>query len=366
MAKKILSPGQKKRRAITILMVLLTLVAAAVVAVIPTEAEKEARQLEQQHETATATVNAVTDEVSEHRGRKGRKITEHEYSTDYQFSLDGEPMAGHAILSASEYEVLNEGDSLEVWYPKGQPELAMPKMVADRLAVSTPLDRLLPHISLILMIAGAITGVLMVLFGREPKGVLPEGFYSENGWLDVDDKYLVYLTDSHLYSVSIDKKQVGTMQKLYQSGATIEDLLANAGDKYIGIPLSAITEVESHFHKDTITASYQLDGKSDSETLEFLNPAVKRHAAERIAKALPGNLHREEVQKTRLQSALPALVVTALLVAVVFFVDNRLVDIGAILLLLLSVKVLLTRLLKPVALTRWLLPVEAKAVELVN
>ena len=33
MAKKILSPGQKKRRAITILMVLLTLVAAAVVAV---------------------------------------------------------------------------------------------------------------------------------------------------------------------------------------------------------------------------------------------------------------------------------------------------------------------------------------------
>lgn len=66
------------------------------------------------------------------------------------------------------------------------------------------------------MIAGAITGVLMLLFGREPKGVLPEGF-CENGWLDVDDKYLVYLTDSHLYSVSIDKKQVGTMQKLYQS-----------------------------------------------------------------------------------------------------------------------------------------------------
>ena len=124
--------------------------------------------------------------------------------------------------------------------------------------------------------------------------------------------------------------------------------------------------MESHFHKDTIEVSYQLEGKSDSETLEFLNPAVKRHAAERIAKALPSNLNREDVQKTRLQSALPALVVTALLAAVIVFVDNRLVDFGAILLLLWSVKVLLTRLLKPVALTRWLLPVEAKAAELVN
>lgn len=366
MAKKILSPGQKKRRTISIVMVVLTLVAAAVVAVIPTAAEKEARQLEQQHASATATVNAVTDEVSEYRGRKGRKITEHEYSTDYQFTLDGEQVDGHTIISASEYEALNEGDSLEVWFPEGQPELAMPKMVADRLAVSTPVDRVRPYVSWILMIAGAITGVLMLLFGREPKGVLPEGFYSENGWLDVDDKYLVYLTDSHLYSVSIDKKQVGTMQKLYQSGASIDQLLANAGDKYVGIPLSAITEVESHFHKDTIDVTYQIEGKSDSESLEFLNPAVKRHAAERIAKALPGNLNREDVQKTRLQSAMPALVVTALLAAAIFFVDNRLVDFGAILLLLLSVKVLLTRLFKPVALTRWLLPVETKAAELVN
>ena len=72
MAKKILSPGQKKRRTISIVMVVLTLVAAAVVAVIPTAAEKEARQLELQHASATATVNAVTDEVSEHRGCKGR------------------------------------------------------------------------------------------------------------------------------------------------------------------------------------------------------------------------------------------------------------------------------------------------------
>ena len=55
-----------------------------------------------------------------------------------------------------------------------------------------------------------------------------------------------------------------------------------------------------------------------------------------------------------------------LLAAAIFVVANRLVDIGAILFLLLSVKVLLTRLFKPVALTRWLLPVETKAAELVN
>ena len=119
MAKKILSPGQKKRRTISIVMVVLTLVAAAVVAVIPTAAEKEARQLEQQHASATATVNAVTDEVSEYRGRKGRKITEHEYSTDYQFTLDGEQVDGHTIISASEYEALNEGIAWKSGSPRG-------------------------------------------------------------------------------------------------------------------------------------------------------------------------------------------------------------------------------------------------------
>lgn len=366
MAKKILSPGQKKRRWIIAIMVVLTLAVAAVIACLPTAAEQEARQLEQAHETATATLTAVTDEVSEYTGRKGRKVTEHDYAADYDFILEGEQLSGHSPLSAAEYEALNEGDAIEIWFPKGQPELAMPKLVADRLAVSTPVDRLRPYISWILPAAAALTTLLLFLFGREPKGVLPEGFYTENSWLDVDDKYLVYLTESHLYSITIGKNEVGAIQKLYQNGAAIDKLLAEAGGKHVSIPLAAISEVESHFHKDTLEVTYVVDGKTDYETLEFLNPAVKRHAAEQIGKALPPHLNREDVQKGRLQSALPALIVSLLLGAAIYFVHSTLVHIIAVLLLLWCLKVILTRLLRPVALTRWSLPVAPKPAELVS
>lgn len=366
MAKKILSPGQKKRRWIIAIMTVLTLGVSALIGCIPTAAEQEARQLEKNHDTATATLTTMTDKVSEYTGRKGRKVTEHDYSADYDFALQGEQVSGHAELSAAEYEALNEGDQIEIWFPKEQPTLSMPKLVADRLAVSTPIDRLRPYISWILPAAAALTMLMLFLFGREPKGVLPEGFYTENSWLDVEDKYLVYLTDSHLYSISIGKNEVGAIQKLYQNGAPIDKLLAEAGGKHIAIPLAAISEVESHFHKDTLNISYVLEGKTDYESLEFLNPAVKRHAAEQIGKALPTNFNREDVQKGRIQSALPALVVSLVLGAAIYFVHSTLVDIIAILLLVWCLKVVLTRLLRPVALTRWSLPAAAKPAELVS
>jgi hypothetical protein len=366
MAKKILSPGQKKRRWIIAIMVSLTLAVSALIACLPTAAEREARMLEQSHDMATATLTAVTDEVSEYTGRKGRRMTEHDYSADYDFALQGEQLSGHAALSAAEYRALNEGEQIEIWFPKDQPALSMPKMVADRLAVSTPIDRLSPYIRWILPAAAALTTLMLFLFGREPKGVLPEGFYTENSWLDVDDKYLVYLTDDHLYSISIGKNEVGAIQRLYQNGATIDKLLAEAGGKHVSIPLAAISEVESHFHKDTLEVTYVVDGKTDYETLEFLNPAVKRHAAEQIGKALPPHMNREDVQKGRLQSALPALIVSLVLGAAIYFVHSTLVHIIAILLLLWCLKVVLTRLLRPVALTRWSLPVAPKPAELVS
>ncbi len=44
------------------------------------------------------------------------------------------------------------------------------------------------------------------LFVKVSQGSLPEGFYTQNSWLDVDDKYLVLIQADELFFLSLKEK----------------------------------------------------------------------------------------------------------------------------------------------------------------
>ena len=348
MAKTLRSPGQKRKLWIRSSMVLLALLGLTLAYFIKGPAQVAAIERTKHHVAAEATISSLDVTEEEYRGRKGRKKTREVYSVSYEFAVNGVQYQQQHSLSAGEYNELTGKETLQVWFAEQKPEEAIPQIVVEHQARESAVERVIDAGPYIIGLALLLNIVLTLLFGREPKGKLPEGFYTDSSWLDVEDNRLVALDGQNLVSVSFEGKHAADVQKLYQSGAGLAAIIGQVPCKQKLIDLSTVSKVSSEHFRDTIQLTFSADGKESSESLEFLSSTVKEHALKQIARALPSSLRMNVEKLTRLQAARSSLIVALLSAgALYYFLGNVLAVGGCVLVLLWSLKVLLQRVLDP-------------------
>lgn len=349
---KLRSPGQKRKVWIRASMLVLAIVGLTAAYFIKGPEQVAAIKLVKHHNSAQATVASLDQAEEEYRGRKGRKKTRIVYSVSYAYDINGERYEQQLPISASEYDALEGQDSVEVWYADSKPEAAKPQQVVQHLANEPGGDRVFEVAIWFVPVVVVLNLLLTFLFGREPKGKLPEGFYTENSWLDVEDDRLIVLDGTHLLSMSFDKKHRDQVQEIYQragvNGNYLEEILSQVETKRTLVDLGTVSKMTSEHFDDTIRLKYSVDGKEASLSLEFLSATVKAHALQRIARALPANLNMHVEKLTRLQAARGPLVVALISAGVAYyFLDHIWVVALLGLLGLYGVKVGVTRLLDP-------------------
>jgi hypothetical protein len=347
MAKTLRSPGQKRKLWIRSSMVVLALLGLTLAYFIKGPAQVAAIERTKHHVAAEATITALDVTEEEYRGRKGRKKTREVYSVSYEYVVNGEQYQQQHSLSYGEYSELAGQETLQVWFAEPKPEEAIPQIVVEHQASESGMDRVIDAGPYIIGLALLLNIVLTLLFGREPKGTLPEGFYTENSWLDVEDNRLVALDGQNLLSLSFEGKHAADVQKLYQSGAGLAAIIGQVPCKQKLIDLNTVSKVSSEHFRDTIQLTFSADGKESSESLEFLSSTVKEHALKQIARALPASLRMNVERLTRLQAARPSLIGALLSAGALYYFDNMLAVAGCALVLLWSLKVLLQRVLDP-------------------
>lgn len=348
MAKTLRSPGQKRKLWIRSSMIVLALLGLTFAYFIKGPAQVAAIERTKHHVTAEATISSLDQTEEEYRGRKGRKKTRQVYTVSYEYQVNGVQYQQQHDLTSSQYDDLVGNETLPVWFAEQKPADATPKIVVEHQAHESAVERVFDAAPYVIGLALILNIILSLLFGREPKGKLPEGFYTENSWLDIEDDRLVVLDGQYVVSVRFDSKQCDKVQKLYQSGAGLEAILAQVPCKQTRIDLNTVTEVSSEHFRDTISLSFSTDGKKNSISLEFLSATVKEHALTQIARALPASLKMNVEKRTRLQSARASLIVAVISAgALYYFLGNVLAMGGCALVLLWALKVLLQRLIDP-------------------
>lgn len=348
MAKTLRSPGQKRKLWIRSSMLMLAVLGLTLAYFIKGPAQVAAIERTKHHVAAEATITSLDVSEEEYRGRKGRKKTREVYSVSYEYAVNGVQYQQQHSLSSREYDDLAGKESLQVWFAEQKPEEATPQIVVEHQAHESAVERVIDAAPYVIGLALLLNIVLTLLFGREPKGKLPEGFYTEHSWLDIEDDRLVVLDGQQLVSVSFDSKHTDEVQKLYQSGAGLAAIVGQVACKQKLIDLSTVSKVSSEHFRDTIHLTFSVDGKESSESLEFLNATVKEHALKQIARALPDSLKMNVEKLTRLQAGRFSLIVALLSAgALYYFLGNVLAMAGCVLVLLWSLKVMVQRLLDP-------------------
>jgi len=320
---KFKTPGQKRKsfvRGLCIaLFLVITLVGTAGFEYIFADALKPAWK--ESYTPADAVVTSKEYAEEEYVGRKGKTKTRDVYTLYYQFNAGGQTVEGSTTISESDYLGYSEGDAVAVGYDGEEPYLNNDTVA--NIQKSNARNIHVQALTKVAPVSGSVAYVLylflLLTFVRESKDAMPEGFFTENSWLDVDDGYLVAVADGVLQSFKIDKKKVAAVQDAYQSGADFETLkgLAKAS-KLISVPLNEVTGIESAFNSDVLTI-HQGD---DDHSFEFLNRAMKAHALNEIKKYLPEALSHQRQQKARIMAALPSIIVLSLLLALIVYFDN--------------------------------------------
>lgn len=167
---------------------------------------------------------------------------------------------------------------------------------------------------------GLLTNILLgLLFVRESRLELNEGFYSEDSWLDVEDKKLVMLNDHFVAMASLKESQIKTIAQLYQSDANHNELIALLKTNQLKrAVLADITALHSRHDEDLILLA---EGNKEIE-LSFLNHGTKAHALDKLEAKLPLTLVRNQFTRSRLRSAMPRLVILAVLLVTGFVISN--------------------------------------------
>jgi hypothetical protein len=347
------SPGQKRKLLIRVSMIVLAVVGLAAAYYIKGPEQVAAIQLVKQHNSAQATVASLEETEEEYRNLKGRKKTRTVYSLSYTYDVNGTRYEHDQSIGYGEYNALEGHETLEVWYAEGKPDSAKPQLIIENLAREDGLERALFDVAPKLIPALLVLNfILSLLFGREPKGKLPEGFYTENSWLDVEDDRLIVLDGSHVLSLSFDKKQRSKVQEIYQRGGLngnfLEEILAKVETKRTLVDLNTVSKVTSEHYDDVIRLTYNDGGKDQTLSLEFLSATVKAHALQRIARALPATLNMNVEKLTRLQAARVALVVAVVSTGVAYYFLDHIWVVGLLgLLSLYALKVGVARLIDP-------------------
>ncbi|MCE0557699.1 hypothetical protein [Motilimonas sp. E26] len=352
MAKKMLTPGQKRKRLIKLVIAVAALLAIAMGVYQQGQTLKQHQSFYLHHETAQGNITDLYLDVEEYHGRKGRIKTRDVYFVRYDFLVGDQLFFGELQIEPEQYTELAGKKQLEVWYQAGRPDINTTEFkLASEIAEETLGHRALNVALIVVPIAVLLNYILALIFAREPKGYLPEGFYTENSWLDVEDGYLVVYNSDHLSSLSIHKKHIDDVQHLYQQGGSWQQILTSAHGKLKEIPFDDIIRVRSDHYSDVFTVEY---GAEQSATLEFLNPTVKAHALAQLERHLPQRLILNTHNFSRFRSARNSLLMLGILALLLFFVSNlwltALVGLG----LLWTVKRTISRLIDPTVRSLWM------------
>lgn len=316
MAKKLLTQGQKRKRIIQMCCILISVLAIVVGVSIQDSQLKQAQSLYLYHQATQGSITDLYQDVEQYQGRNGKTKTRDVYYLRYDFSVANQVYFGEIALTAEQYTEFAGQQQLEIWYQATDPSINMaPFKINEQLTSQSTVRRALRLAMFIIPATVMLYYLLTLLFAREPKGYLPEGFYSENSWLDVEDGYLVVLNEQCLSALSIHKKHLDEVQHLYQNQGSWEQILAASHGKLKEIPYSDITCIKSDHSSDVIAIEY---GVEQVARIEFLNPTVKAHALVRLQRYLPQRLILNTHHFSRLRSirnSLIAIVVLSLLLA---------------------------------------------------
>lgn len=311
------------------------------------------------HQTATATVTELRKGVEEYRNLKGRKRTRENYYVSYVFTIDGKEFTNTVEAGRSAYDALDDGGSIEVWYAEGQPDVNdIGTNMESAVAGNNVLGNMMSAVPFTGPACLILYWLLGLVFVRESKRVLPDGFYTETSWLDIDDRYVVALDESDLVYFSFNERLTLKLQSAYQNGAPLDELIALSKAQNVKrIPLGEVSRLVSAHNSDVIVIAHN----NKRYTVEFLNQAVKAHALEKIRKLLPTSIEYAKSQKTRLQAALPALIVLMLSVGLIYWLDVILAQVVVGLSLLIwTIPRIISRLIDPTITESWgVLDVEA-------
>ncbi|MCJ8320933.1 MAG: hypothetical protein MJK12_14940 [Colwellia sp.] len=355
------SPGQKRKTIVQVSVFMLFIITTYFAGQFWGTISESSMSWVKDHSSTTATVTEVLHEEEEYRNMKGRKRTRDLYTMSYKFTLEGEEFDNTVEISSSAYDNTEQGSELVVWYANEDPYINDSKdNVESALSDNNAMSNMVSVGVYTAPVALFIYWLLSIIFVRESKKSLPEGFYTETSWLDVDDKYMVALDGSDLVYFDIDKNRVSDVQEAYQNNANLEELIGNSkSSKLKRIPLGKITELVSHHNSDVIAIDYN----DDSHSIEFLNQTVKAHALERIVKHIPSTLTYVKKERTRLQAAIPSFIGLLIVAAIIYFVDYFVVSflLGLYILVSLLPKIV-SRLIDPTTTQSWLTPeVETEA-----
>ncbi|WP_076409403.1 2',3'-cyclic-nucleotide 2'-phosphodiesterase [Shewanella sp. UCD-KL12] len=195
-----------------------------------------------------------------------------------------------------------------LWKQFEQVEIIEPRLVAEGV-----LEHLFNAVLFSAFLSISIYFVLKHLFIKVSQRGLPEGFYTQNSWLDVDDKYLVLIQADELVFFKFERKVAKRLQIEYQHGETIDALIALAEPHEVQrIPFDEINELVSDHNSDIFYVKHH----GVRHKVVFINQAVKAHALELVQLLLPEELAYHRNERTKFKAALPFL--TAFIGLVIF------------------------------------------------
>ena len=141
MAKKLRSPGQKRKLWIRNAMILFALIGLSAAYFIKGPQQVAAIKLVKQHSEVEASIDSLDHEEEQYHTAKGKRRTREIYSVSYSFSLGGNDYEEQTTLSYDEYNALEGLQTLPIWFADNQPETSLPKIVIQHRASESPLER---------------------------------------------------------------------------------------------------------------------------------------------------------------------------------------------------------------------------------
>jgi hypothetical protein len=303
---KLQSTGQKRKKIVRIISFILFLIITFVGGQIAGRFKTAIYEWVDNHQETTALVTDLSTEEEEYRNLKGRKRSDTIYLISYKFELNGSGYENQVEAGYSEFSNLQKGSSVAIWFNPEDPDQNDTKdNLESALASNSVTGNMITVAPYTAPASLFLYYLLSLIFVRESKKSLTPGFYSENSWLDIDDRYLVYLVDGELVFFGFDKGKSAVTQEAYQNGSSLDQLIEVSKAKDVKrIPLAEITELVSNHNSDTI----KIEHNNTDHNVEFLNQAIKAHALERIVKNLSGKLKFKLRQRSRIEAATPAMI----------------------------------------------------------
>lgn len=313
------SPGQKRKTRAQIIVVVFFLAVAFIVAS-ATEffAQSNLKWVDGAAST-NATVTSISEETEEYRNRKGRKRYRERVWLEYKFEAEGVTVSERVDVS-NVLEIPSMDKNMVVLYQPGNPQ----KHKLEYQVNSTLNEKgLLSYVISTLPFSGGAAYVLYIvlnlLWVKESKKTLPEGFYNETSWLDVDDKYVVAVDNGNLICFDIHKKRVRDVQEAFQSDESVDKLIQlSKHSSMISVPLTEVTKVSTDHNSDVIYITHD----ETEHALEFLNVKVKTHALKRIIFSIPGAKEYNKRERTRVEATRLSFFGLVIVLAGAWFIDH--------------------------------------------